>query len=140
MHNKLEMHVSHNYYYTKKIAGRKCTLQSAVQCAKRTKVDLYNSKIIIGGRVSVLHIGPYLSHCVRGSRSGEMLEIGRGHSRGLMHGHPGGTHARANDWHGCYSRWRGATAPWNRILTMGWGSQWTFSSAILGKLTPYFLL
>ena len=119
-----------------------------MQCsAKEEKVDytiILSYSVVQGVRtVSVLHIGPNLTHR-RGSGSGGMLEIWRGHSVRLMHGHSRGPHARANDWHGCYSRlWRGTTAPWNRIL--GWGAKgvpcWrTFSSPILKQLAPYLLL
>ena len=112
--------------------------------AKRTKNNL-SCRRYVQCIVPVLHIGPNLTHW-RGSRSGGMLEIWRGHSTGLMHGHSRGAHTWTNDWHSCYSRW-GATAPWNWILRRGakrvstWG-HWrrTFSSPILEQLAPYLLL
>ena len=96
--------------------------------------------------VSVLHIGPNLTHW-RGTRSGGMLEIWRGHSLRWTHGHSRGAHAGANDWHSRYSRlWRGATPQWRWILRWGArrvsprGSWRTFSSPILKQLAPYLLL
>ena len=138
-----------NEYYHKLTStyNKYCHKMSKAYQVQRTKNNL-SCRRYVQCTVSVLHIGPNLTHWW-GSRSGGMLEIWRGHSTGLMHGHSRGAHTGTNDWHSCYSRlwWWGATAPWNWILRRGakrvstWG-RWrrAFSSPILKQLAPYLLL